>query len=204
VNQVTDATTSAPTAATDFSDVTRAPVISQTPTQADYGSVSGTVTSPRSGAAGAACSRQTHHGAAARNPTRAALATSDDVDDDGPLDLTVTTATAPRDGDPAATDEAGGGRAAAVRPKSRRRKGVAHKLDATSFNEFPPGDVDNESFDVATVPSAMRPAAVGPSGRRSPSPRESSSEPLRWTDGADESSAQNGIGLLFRLPPSLY
>jgi len=100
-------------------------------------------------------------------------------DDDRPLDLTAKTSLTPARSEhqpevyqPADTDtvETNGNSQLPVR-KTSRRKGIAHKLDTTSINQWPASDVTNEPFDLVPVSTSPRTAA-GP--QQSPSPRTSS------------------------------
>jgi len=96
-------------------------------------------------------------------------------DDDSPLDLTAKTSFTPVHSEyrpevyqPVAdrtdTVDANSLSQLPVR-KTSRRKGIAHKLDATAVNEWPGGDVTDETFDLVPAGGAQM------CQRSSPSPR---------------------------------
>ena len=113
--------------------------------------------------------------------------------DDRPLDLTArsSVAAAPMEREPSERNDMetrGGGDQTTVR-KTSRRKGVAHKLDTTSVNQFAPNDVTNEPFDLAVPPASTRSAAWPQSAmcRGSSSPPASSPDVRgSTTDGPGE------------------
>ena len=133
--------------------------------------------------------RETHSGRNISNSVGVCGPIGEVVDlDNHPLDLTAKTSVtlAPTEPEhqpdvfqPSERDVTGTGNNSLQLPvrKVSRRKGVAHKLDTTAVNRWPPADVTNEPFELV-VPVSTSPKSVSASEltvyRRVSSPRRSS------------------------------
>ena len=121
------------------------------------------------------------------------------VDDDHPLDLTAKTSvtTVPTEHppdvcQPAEKDTVGTSsqdQLLSVR-KVSRRKGVAHKLDTTSVNQWPAADVTNEPFDLVPLMSSPQPASGSQLQSADSSSRGASSPSRRGLSGSPQNAGE--------------